>query len=176
MSVFKQNGKENKTQIVTRPIFFVVSSPQITIHNTGAPKIKVPVRYITELPLPKSTAPFRQLFRVYEAYYLGAGSCFTPYHISASTVIIVTMVSPLWRAKLLVTECQPLKFSLQYASVPRRSYRNKPSKEGIHGMCHYNLCATHDTKSMTYIHFPTGIRPYCWSDPGVNASWGQCNR
>jgi len=157
--------------MLTRPIFFVVSSPQITIHNTGPPKIKVPVRYITE-----PTAPFRQMFRDYEAYYFRAASCFTPCHISTSTVIIVTMVPPPCRAKLLVTECQPLKFSLQYASVPRRCYRNKSSKDGIHGMCHYNLCATHDTKSMTYIHFHTGIRPYCWSDPGVKASWGQCNR
>jgi hypothetical protein len=161
--------------MLTGPIFFVVSSPQITIHNTGPPKIEVPVRYITELPLPKPTAPFRQLFRVHEAYYLRAGSCFTSYHISGSTVIIVTMVPPLWRAKLLVTECQPLKFSLQCASVPRRCYRNKASKVVIRGMCHYNLCATHDTKSMTHIHFHTGIRPYCWSDPGVKASWGQCN-
>ena len=42
--------------------------------------------------------------------------------------------------------------------------------------CHYNLCATHDTKSMTHIHFPTWIRPSCWSNPGVKASWDQCNR
>jgi hypothetical protein len=162
--------------MLTRPIFFVVSSPQITIPNTGLPKIKVLVRYITELPLPKSTAPFRQMFRLNEAYYLRAGSCFTPYHISGSTVIRLTMVSPLWRAKLLVTECQPLKFSLQYASVSRRCYGNKPSKEGIHGMRHYNLWATHDTKSMTYIHLPTGIRLSCCSNQGVKASWGQCNR
>jgi len=81
--------------MLTRPIFFVVSSPQITIHSTGLPKIRVPVRYITEHPLPKSTAPFRQLLRVYEAYYLRAASCFTPYHISVSTVMTVTMVSPL---------------------------------------------------------------------------------
>jgi hypothetical protein len=101
---------------------------------------------ISQNSCPKINHASQTMFSVCEAHYLHSGPCFTLYHIPVSTVIIPMTLSPPWRVTLLRKELH-LKFSLQYASVSRRCCQNKPSKESIHGRCHYNACATHDTFS-----------------------------
>jgi len=54
MSVFKQNGKEKKTQMLTMKIFFVVSSPQTYITQVY---LKSKYRYGTSQNSPSQNQP-----------------------------------------------------------------------------------------------------------------------